>query len=87
MAALERHEKELCTAAPVIHEMAYGIERMEPGRRREMLSAYVHRLLSIPILALPYDSDAAQWHATERARLEKTGPQPLWTAKSQPSLQ
>lgn len=73
MAGLERHEREACTAAPVIHEMVYGIERMGPGRRRDGLSAYVRSLLSVPLLVLPYDEEAARWHARERARLERLG--------------
>lgn len=73
LAGLERHEKESCTAAPVIHEMVYGIERLEPGRRRETLAAYVARVLAVPFPVLSYDSEAARWHARERARLERLG--------------
>jgi len=73
MAGLERHGEESCTAALVIHEMVYGIERLEPGQRRQALSAYVARVLAVPFPVLAYDNDAARWHARERARLEQRG--------------
>ncbi|MBI5016517.1 MAG: type II toxin-antitoxin system VapC family toxin [Deltaproteobacteria bacterium] len=76
MAGLERHEREVCTAAPVLHEMTYGVERMGPGRRRDHLAAFVARLLACPLPVLPYDLRAAQWHARERARLESLGHTP-----------
>ncbi|MEW6488801.1 MAG: type II toxin-antitoxin system VapC family toxin [Thermodesulfobacteriota bacterium] len=78
MAHLALHDSESCTAAPVIHEMVFGIERMDPGRRREQLSEYVARVLRVPIPVLPYDEAAARWHARERARLEKTGQPPAF---------
>jgi tRNA(fMet)-specific endonuclease VapC len=73
MARLKRHERDVCTAAPVIYEMTYGVERMGPGKRRENLSGYLARLLAHPLAVLPYDLGAAQWHARERARLETRG--------------
>lgn len=78
MEGFERHEREACTAAPVIHEMVYGIERMGPGPLRADLSAYVWSLLSVPLLVLPYDGEAARWHARERARLERLGLTPAF---------
>lgn len=78
MAGLERHEREACTAAPVLHEMLYGIERMGLGTRRDGLAAYVGSLLSVPLLVLPYDDAAARWHARERARLERSGQTPAF---------
>jgi len=54
------------------HELRYGVERMPVGRRRKALEAFVRSLLGrYPVL--PYDEDAAQWHARERVRLAALG--------------
>ncbi len=67
---------ELCTAAPVLHEMHYGLARMPEGRRRQALTEYLEQALSRPLPVLPYDREAALWHAEERARLASAGRTP-----------
>ena len=48
---------------------------MPQGKRRESLKTYLEEVvLLIPIL--PYDSEAAAWHAEERARLSSAGKTP-----------
>ncbi len=61
------------TAAPVVHELAFGYLRMPPSRKRTFIQRYIDEDLvrNIPILA--YDEDAARWHAAERARLTALG--------------
>jgi len=34
---LRTHRNEVVTAAPVIHELRYGIARLPPGKRRDAL--------------------------------------------------
>lgn len=59
-------------AAVVWHELRFGVARLPQGRRRDALSAFVSDLVSrFPVL--PYDLRAAEWHAVERARLERAG--------------
>lgn len=60
-------------AAPVWHELTYGVKRLPRGKRREELEAYLMDVVngSFPILA--YDAAAAAWHGEERARLERLG--------------
>lgn len=70
---LREHQRESVTAATVIHELRHGIGRLPPGRRREALADYLERLLRQPIRVLPYDRDAALWHADQRAALEAQG--------------
>ena len=70
---LRAHRNEVVTAAPVIHELRYGIARLPPGQRREALSNYLDRLLRQPIEVLPYDREAALWQAEQRAALEAKG--------------
>ena len=63
-------------AAPVWHELVYGVSRLPAGKRRTALEEYLQGVVrpSFPILA--YDQAAAEWHGRERARLEEDGRTP-----------
>lgn len=67
------------TAAVVEYEIRYGIARNpNPSRRHVLVTAYDRLIGPHGITILPYDTDAARWHAQERARLETLGqPRPL----------
>ena len=59
-------------ASVVWHELRFGVLRLPAGRRRDALAAFVTGLASrFPVL--PYDQRAADWHAEERARLDRAG--------------
>lgn len=73
-----QHANETATCAPALHEFAYGGYRMPPGRRREAIVAYVRELVAGLMPILPYDVAAADWHAAERARLERLGRTPAY---------
>ena len=73
---LEAHRHEMCTADPILHEMHYGLVRMPEGARKQQLIRYVYQVLRQPLTILPYDREAALWHAAERARLESRGRTP-----------
>lgn len=60
-------------AAPIWHELTYGIRRLPRGKRRKELEAYVNQVVRASFPILPYDEAAAAWHGAERARLEKLG--------------
>ncbi|MFP4037374.1 MAG: type II toxin-antitoxin system VapC family toxin [Desulfobacteraceae bacterium] len=66
---LERHQDELATAALVFHELRYGCLRMPTSRKRELIEAFLERVLWGNLDILPYDALAAEWHAEERVRL------------------
>jgi tRNA(fMet)-specific endonuclease VapC len=70
---LQTHAAACATASIVLHELFYGCYRLPAGRKREYIEDYLHDVVldSLPILA--YTPAAAQWHAQERARLEKCG--------------
>jgi tRNA(fMet)-specific endonuclease VapC len=70
---LEVHQAELATAAPVLHELLFGLERLPVSRKREVIRRYIEDLRSSSMPVLPYDDVAAAWHARERARLEAAG--------------
>ena len=62
-----------CTASVVIHEMRFGVERLPEGKRKAALANYLNRLLVQPIAVLPYDNEAAIYHADERVRQAALG--------------
>lgn len=59
--------------APVWHELVFGCERMQQGRRKDALAAYLEDVVRASFEVLAYDETAAAWHARERARLETLG--------------
>ena len=61
------------TAAPVWHELMYGMKRLPRGKRQEELEAYLTDVVQASFPILSYDQSAAAWHGAERARLEKLG--------------
>ena len=73
---LKAHRHEVCTAAPILHEMHYGLVRMPEGARKQHLIRYLDQVLHRPLTILPYDRDAALWHAGEHARLASRGRTP-----------
>ncbi len=75
---LEANEGHVATSSTVWHELHFGLERLPPSRRREAIEAYLAELGSSQLAILPYDVEAARWHARERARLEREGLTPAF---------
>jgi tRNA(fMet)-specific endonuclease VapC len=71
-----QYRQELATAAPVWHELQYGCQRLPHSRKRELLELFLEEVVSKQLSILPYDEQAARWHALERARLSLTGRTP-----------
>ena len=57
------------------HELWYGVDRLPAGSRRDALRVLVSGLPDRFEL-LDYDRRAAEWHASERARMEQQGRTP-----------
>jgi tRNA(fMet)-specific endonuclease VapC len=75
LSKLQLHAGQVCTSALCIHELIYGAERLAPSERKREYEEFLTELVeAIPVL--PYDEDAARWHARERARLEARGKTP-----------
>lgn len=74
--SIERHEGELATCAIVWHELAYGAARLAASRKRDAIEAYLEQAVRAALPILPYDEEAAAWHARERARLSRRGRAP-----------
>lgn len=75
---LSLYQDEIAIAAPVWHELQYGCRRLPLSRKREILEAYLHQVLQPNIPIIPYDEQAAAWHAGERARLTLEGKTPAF---------
>ncbi len=62
--------------APAWHELLFGVKRLPPSTRQELMALYLLRVLGPHVPILPYGKEAATWHATERARLTGIGKTP-----------
>ncbi len=71
---LKEHDGEMALAAPVWHELRFGLERLPPSKKRQKIEDYLRTVRLLPVL--PYDEAAADWHARERARLMALGKSP-----------
>jgi tRNA(fMet)-specific endonuclease VapC len=73
---LTGHEEEVAIASVVWHELRFGSARLPPSRRREAIERYLVDVVLASFTILDYDQEAAEWHASERARLEVSGKTP-----------
>lgn len=75
---IAKHEAEIALAAPVWHELLYGLELLPPSKKREKIEKYLMKVVQPSFPLLPYDRAAAEWQARERARLRSLGtPRPF----------
>lgn len=65
----------IATASPVWHEIELGRLRLPTGKRRRAIETIIEAFSSVLVI-LPYDANAAAWHARERARLTRRGKPP-----------
>jgi tRNA(fMet)-specific endonuclease VapC len=73
---LRLHNGEIAIASVTWHELQFGMRRLPPSRHRTEVQAYLAGVVSMSMAILDYDSAAAEWHATERARLTTRGRTP-----------
>src|SRR5262245_7216394 len=76
MARIRSTGEDAAIAAPSFHEFLYGIQRLPLSHRRAQLERYFSAYIERAVTILPYDADAAEWHAAERARLVALGRTP-----------
>ncbi len=70
---LEREDEVLAITSVVWHELLFGMYRMSVGSKRQAIEDYLRGFVAGRMLILPYDAVAAEWLATERARLASVG--------------
>jgi tRNA(fMet)-specific endonuclease VapC len=73
---LAEHDGECATYAVVWHELSFGATRLAASKKRRAIEAYLEEAVRNTLPILPYDLEAATWHAKERARLSKRGRPP-----------
>jgi len=73
LARLGATGSQVATSAVTWHELHHGLALMRPSRKRDAIAAYLESLRQSDMPILPYCSDAAEWHARERARLAGKG--------------
>jgi tRNA(fMet)-specific endonuclease VapC len=76
MRKLKAHQEEIATASPVWHELQFGCYRLPVSRKRSILETFLSNVVRPSMVILPYDEDAAKWHAGQRARLNTIGKPP-----------
>jgi len=68
-----RRPGDLATVPPVVAEIEYGIQRLEPGsRRRALLETERDRLLGA-VTVLPWTDESSRRFGSCKARLERDG--------------
>jgi predicted nucleic acid-binding protein len=71
--ALARNEGQFGISAVTWHELAFGVRRLPKGARRTALEARLRDLATDLPAPVPFTAEAADWLASERARLEAKG--------------
>ena len=69
---VDRCKEETATASTVLHELLYGCLRLPESKKRQSFMDYINDSV-LNLLVIDYDSEAAQLHAQERARLSRIG--------------
>jgi tRNA(fMet)-specific endonuclease VapC len=75
---LTRHQDEIAISSVVWHELRFGAERLPASRRRDAIVRYLDEVVLATMPIIGDDKAAADWHATERARLMSRGETPAF---------
>lgn len=73
---LSIHGGAVAIAAVTYHEMKYGCLKLPASQKRQRLEIYLQQRIEAVLPILPYDDQAAAWHAVERERLTNQGKTP-----------
>jgi tRNA(fMet)-specific endonuclease VapC len=75
---LQEHWDELALSVISWHEILYGYHRLPESKRKQRVRFFIENTLKPNIPVLPYEVAAAEWFATERARLSRMGRLPSY---------
>jgi len=78
VAHLNQYGDSCSTASIVIHEINYGINKLAEGNLKNNLQLFLKQLEAYKFQMFPYDTKAAYYHASERAKLERKGLTPAF---------
>ncbi len=73
---LKEHEAEVAIASVVWHELLFGSYRLPHSAKQLVIEEYLNDVIALAFPILSYTTQAAQWHAAERARLVSLGKTP-----------
>lgn len=73
ISGIRANKGRLVMAVTTWHEALFGLARLPKGKRRETVRSWLYDVIAASVPMLPYDGEAAEWHATERARLAAKG--------------
>jgi tRNA(fMet)-specific endonuclease VapC len=73
LAKLREYNGSYATAVTVWHELHFGCERLPESKLKQRLQSYLAMLLEKGLEILPFEQQAGEWLAVERARLMKEG--------------
>lgn len=73
LAHLAEHRARVVIASVTWHEALFGLGRLPQGKRRDAIARFLFQVVRPSVPILPYDAEAADWHARERARLSAAG--------------
>jgi tRNA(fMet)-specific endonuclease VapC len=78
MELLNSYSNVIVTATIVFHEMLYGYYRLPNSRKKRAIEVDLREEVEAKLPLIAYDTEAAKWHAHERARLVKLGKTPSY---------
>jgi len=70
---LRKYNGSYATAVTVWHELNFGCERLPDSKLKQRLESYLAMLLQQGLPILPFEQEAGEWLAVERARLMQKG--------------
>lgn len=78
MDKMKLYFEEIAIASVTWHEILFGCYRLPSSKKRMRIEEYLKELVLPSIPILEYDQQAADWHASERARLTTIGQSPAF---------
>ncbi len=76
MERLQQYQNHIVTATIVLHELYFGCYQLPPSHKEKSIKKYIDEVVVANIPMYSYNEDAAEWHASERARLQSIGQSP-----------
>lgn len=70
------HRAEISIASIAWHELLFGCYRLAISKKRAAIESFLLDVVAPSIPVIPYNQNAAHWHAQERARLVARGQTP-----------
>lgn len=70
--------EDIALASVTWHELLYGVHRLPNSRRKEELGVFLRQMVRPNVRVLDYGEAAAEWFASERARLTGLGRSPSY---------